>query len=63
MYLFSASLSGIDMQILSALVSQGVCWPDLLDIGSLAKRAQESTYNLAQSAIAEHAANELHIID
>ena len=25
-------------------VSQGVCWPDLSDIGSLTERAQESTY-------------------
>ena len=46
-------------------VSQGVCWPDLSDIGSWTERAQESTYKqkLGQSAIAEHAANESHVID
>ena len=25
-------------------MSQGVCWPDLSDVGSLAERAQESTH-------------------
>ena len=45
---------------------KSVCWSDLSDTGSSAQRAQESTYtsaNLAQSAIAEHAAQESHVID
>ena len=40
----STTMGGCGLQHPLGHVSQGVCWPDLSDVGSSAERAQESTY-------------------